>query len=165
MFGNIINKLKKSVDETEQIADHFYAQVMDEISDGYKDKGLVGKAIAQSDGNEAKFDAIYIKLRAKALQNVFLRNSQAQKEQQYMDEIEQNELNISIKKRYLEGHFHHMFNQEIHAKGYTIPFLANNNTFRRNGQTYKGEIDYKTMHYILVDKQKRVMDKFKFQEK
>ncbi len=69
MFDSYINKPNNTIDDTEQIDDQFYAKVMDELDVAYKEKALVGKAIAQSDGNEAKFNSIYVKLRAKSLQD------------------------------------------------------------------------------------------------
>lgn len=32
MFGNILKKINKVVDETEQVDDRFYAEVIDELS-------------------------------------------------------------------------------------------------------------------------------------
>ncbi len=72
MFSNILSNIvgtgKKIVDDTEQIDDKFYGYVMDELAQDFKDQALVGKAIAQSNGDKEKLDSIYMRLRAKALQ-------------------------------------------------------------------------------------------------
>ena len=44
-----------------------YAQVMDELEQGSRDKGLWGKALADCEGDETKANAKYIKLRVVAL--------------------------------------------------------------------------------------------------
>jgi hypothetical protein len=156
MFGNVLNKLKKSVDETEQIDEQFYAQVMDELSEGYKDKALVGKAIAQSNGNESKFDSLYVKLRAKSLQDTYLLNEQIIENER----IIQNQRFASIRKKHADGYFHHMLSQEIIAKGYSIPVFAYANTFKKGREKYRGKIDYETMKYILVGKDGKIAEIF-----
>jgi hypothetical protein len=44
-----------------------YAQVMEELEQGNRDKGLWGKALAETEGDEAKANARYMKLRVQAL--------------------------------------------------------------------------------------------------
>ncbi len=157
MFGNIVNKLKKSVDETEQIADHFYAQVMDEISDGYKDKALVGKAIAQSDGTEAKFDAIYVKLRAKSLQDEQEQKNKIRKVEaiSYQDKLE------NARGKYNEGYFHNLFRENINQKGFTSPWYAPNHLFK-NDIEYYTKLDLEEMKFLIVSPGGKVIHSFKF---
>ena len=72
IFGKLLNKFNRSIDETEQIDDKFYAKVIDELSKGIRDNGAVGKAIAQSNGDKGKFDSLYMKIRAKTLQDIYI---------------------------------------------------------------------------------------------
>ena len=53
---------------TEDIDSHFYATALDEIEKETYDKGIWAKAFAESDGNETKTKAKYIKIRAAQLQ-------------------------------------------------------------------------------------------------
>jgi hypothetical protein len=126
-LGNLVGTGRKIIDETEQINDCFYAQVMDELSEGYKDKALVGKAIAQSNGNEAKFDSIYIKLRAKSLQDTYqlttkIINTKAISQQNKLSKI---------KEKYQNGYFHDLYRDEIKQLGFTSPWYAPNRLFCR----------------------------------
>ncbi len=74
---NLVKKAKTAVDTTEEIDNHFFGQVMEEIENGFKDKNLHGKAIAMSGGDEAKTNSIYIELRAKALQEEYIEEQNA----------------------------------------------------------------------------------------
>ena len=56
------------MDNTEEIDEKYFAQVMKEIRSGYKDDGLEGKAIAMSGGDESKANSIYVQLRAEVIQ-------------------------------------------------------------------------------------------------
>ncbi len=169
MFGKALGKLwgegRAVVDETEQIDDRFYAEVMDELSQGFKDKSAVGKAIAQSDGNEARFDSIYMKLRARALQEEFIKKDKFRLEQQQIEQIEQELLISSIRTKYKKGLFERHFKDKIKSYGYTHPFLGPPNYFKKDGKWFHGKIDYKTMNYILVDEHEKVMNMFKFDPK
>ncbi len=78
---NLIKKAKTAVDTTEEIDNHFFAQVMEEIEKGFRDKGLHGKAIALSGGDDAKANAIYVELRAKALQEKYIESQTAEHDQ------------------------------------------------------------------------------------
>ena len=72
MLKEIVNKVKLAFDNTEEINEideKYFAQVMKEIKDGYKEDGLKGKPIVMSGGDESKVDSIYIKLRAEYLQD------------------------------------------------------------------------------------------------
>ncbi len=72
---NIIKKVKSTVDSaldpTEEVDNRFFAAVMEEIDNGIKDKGLEGKAIAMSGGDEKKADSRYVQMRAEVLQKKF----------------------------------------------------------------------------------------------
>ena len=59
---------------TKNIDGKYFEQAMKEIEEGYKDKGLEGKAFVLSEGDTEKAKVLYLKLRAEALQN----NAQAQ---------------------------------------------------------------------------------------
>jgi len=156
MFDKLINKIKHTIDETEQIDEQFYAQVMDELSKGYKDKALVGKAIAQSNGNETKFNSIYVKLRAKDLQEKY---RQKQVPTKYINK----ELPKSIAKKYIDGEFYKMFENEIKELGYYHPiFCYSYNELKKDGKRYYGKVDYEKMYYLIVDKDNNVMHKFAF---
>ena len=70
-FKKVIKKAESIMDTAEDIDDCFFAEVMDELSDGYKEKGIYGKSIAMCAGDEAKINSIYIKLRAKSLEEEY----------------------------------------------------------------------------------------------
>ena len=146
MFGNIMKKLNKITDDTEQIDDRFYAEVMDEISKDFKDKAAVGKAIAQSDGNESKLDSIYITIRAKALQE------QHRIEKNYKKSLEL-EHRSNIDAKYSNGYFHKLFKDEIKKNG----FLIYPEALRKNGIKYMTKIDYKNMDFLIVNKKDEVL--------
>ena len=69
MLKNMVNKVKSALDNTEEIEEKFFAEVMKEIKDGYKEEGLEGKSIAMSGGDNDKANSIYVQLRAEYLQN------------------------------------------------------------------------------------------------
>ena len=165
MFGNLIKKVKNTVDETEQIHEQYYALVMDELGTGYKDKALVGKAIAQSDGNKEKFDSIYVKLRAKALQEKASQSMRLEQTMHLLEKKEQEDIRVSIKKRLKEGYFAKLFNNEIKSKGYNRTFMGGKNTFKKNSEYYLGKIDYKRMRYVLADVNNEYKDSFPFEIK
>jgi len=164
MFGKLISKLKNSVDETEQIDERFYAEVMDELAQGYKDKALVGKAIAQSNGNEAKFDSIYVKLRAKTLQEKDIQNMKLEQTKLFQDEKEEDRKTI-IKEKLEEGSFAKQFYKQIEAKGYIKSYYWGKNTFKKNGEIYTGKIDYKLMRYVLANENNEYTDYVSFEIK
>ncbi len=77
-----MKKANKAVsDPTEGVSDHFFAEVMEEMKKGFKDKGINGKAIALSGGDDAKANAIYVELRAKALQEKYIESQTAEHDQ------------------------------------------------------------------------------------
>ncbi len=49
---------------------------MEELENGFKDKGINGKSIAMTAGDEAKANSIYIELRAKMLQDEYIQELQ-----------------------------------------------------------------------------------------
>jgi len=157
MFGKVVNKFKKAIDSTEQIDDIFYAKVMDELSNGYKDKALVGKAIAQSDGNEAKFDSIYIKLRAQYLQE---KKEQEQKIEIVDTNTHHDKLN-NARKQYNNGYFHNLFREDIKQKGFTSPWYAPNHLFKNNIEYYT-KLDLEEMKFLIVSPRGEVLHSFKF---
>ena len=55
-----------------------YGQVMDELESGNRDNGLWGKALAESDGDEKKATAEYMKLRVVALTDLLNVHEDAQ---------------------------------------------------------------------------------------
>ena len=172
MFEKIIKQVKNTVEETEQIDEQFYAQVVDEITAGYKDKGLVGKAIAQSNGNEAKFDSIYMKLRAKALQEEYIRKLNSSPTGNKIVEKQKAEYYHLSKemKNYIAGlhsqkYFHKLFSVELENEGYETFFLdglIDIKTLRKNGKKFKTDIDYDNMGFILIDKEGSIVNRFHF---
>ena len=163
MFGKLISKVKSSIDETEQIDECFYAQVMDELSEGYKDKALVGKAIAQSDGNKEKFNSIYIKLRAKTLQEETIKTNKELQQQKKITYEKEKTLKYSIQKRLSEGYFEHLFKKEIQDLGYKIKFGLGYNNYKKDGKNYYGKVNYKTMKYVLANEENKYFDSFSFE--
>ena len=157
MFGNILSKAKKAVDETEQIDDRFYAEVIDELSNGYKDKALVGKAIAQSDGNEGKFDSIYMKLRASALQEGYLRERTIKKigNKKGLEERER------IEQQYKNGDFHKLFKKKIQQKGFKSHWYNEFSLIKDEIEHYT-KLDFKNKQFLIVDPDGKVIESFKF---
>ena len=65
IFDDIIGK-----DADDRLAEEMlYAEAMREIESGIRRDGLWGKAIAESDGDEKKAKAFYLKLRVQALKD------------------------------------------------------------------------------------------------
>ena len=150
---NLMNKAKNIVDETEQIDDHFYAQVMDELAQGFKDKGLVGKAIAQCDGQEGKFDSIYMKLRAKDLQDKF---------KQSLQQKSISSDKTLLTKKYKQGYFEQLFKNEIKVQGYYSAEVGDIHDFIKDQKEYRGKIDSHEMIYYLEDDNNEYEDSFTF---
>lgn len=79
-FKNIIKKAKETIDSaldsTEEVDNHFFAKVIEEIEKGFKDKGLEGKAIAMTGGDKKKADSQYMQMRAEALQEEFIEDQE-----------------------------------------------------------------------------------------
>lgn len=172
MFGKLLDKVKKAIDETEQIDDRFYALVMDELAEGFKDKAAVGKAIAQADGNESKFDSIYVKIRAQALQeDYWIQQRQLQEQQKIREEAIERKQSVdeqqrfNINERLEEGYFANLFAEEIKNKGYKKSNWGDKNKFRKNGKVYHGKIVYSKMLYVLADNNNEYEDSFSFQLK
>ncbi len=170
MFGEALGKLvgagKKIVDDTEQIDSRFYAEVMDEISQGFKDKAAVGKAIAQSDGNEAKFDSLYVKIRAQALQEQFMiRQETLEIEEEHKESLER-ALCTNLINKHIKGHFHILFKDELKKNGFKVTFFSLNYTscLRKDGHTYFSEIDCNNMDFIIKDSNGKIMHKFHIKE-
>ena len=163
MFENILKKINKVIDATEQVDDRFYAEVMDEISRGFKDQALVGKAIAQADKIDKNYDSIYVKLRASLLQDKYIKEKKANQQQQQIKHKKQKKLNYSIQIRFNDGYFSTMFSKEIESKGYITSIFSGVNDFKKLRKKYHGEIDYKTMCYVIVSEQGEIMETFKFE--
>jgi len=53
-LNNLIKKVKTVVDTTEEIDNHFFAKVMEEIESGFKDKDIIGKAYELAEDNSTK---------------------------------------------------------------------------------------------------------------
>jgi len=164
MFKKIFKRIKNIVDDTEQIDEKFYADVMDEISQGFKDKALVGKAIVQSDGDESKFHPIYVKLRAEALQEKYREEYKKVQIEKQIAKAQKEELNKSIEYNYIKGKFHLIFKEEIQRLGFSSSLFAFNK-FKKDGKTYLGKVNYDTMYYLIVDDSNQVIHRFKFSEK
>ncbi len=158
MFSKLLKKIKNIINKTEQIDEQFYAKVMDELSVGFRDKALAGKAIAQSEGYEEKFHSIYIKLRAKYLQEEHIWEEQ----KKALEIKEQKELQYSIKKRLAEGYFEKLFKEEIKKCGYKKVPLSKNK-FIKDNKRYYGKIDYEKNKYVLVDENNKYTDGFAFE--
>ncbi len=71
IFKKASDVAKSNADVTGDIDSQFFEKVMEEIESGYKDKGLEGKALALSEGDTVKTNALYLKTRAEALQKSF----------------------------------------------------------------------------------------------
>ncbi len=138
-FKKVIKKAESLMDTVEDIDEHFFAEVMDEISDGYKDKGIYGKSIAMCAGDEAKINSLYIKLRAKALQEEYkkeqievsrVNNLLIKMEHELeKEEIEKNNRIFEMAK---QGHLPEKIKDRIIEDGYTFisnKFVRKNNTF------------------------------------
>ncbi len=170
MVRNIANKLKKSLDDTEQIDDRFYAEVMDELNQGFKDKAAVGKAIAQCDGDESKFNSIYMKIRASTLQEQSLiYQEQTKAEDENMEIMKNREINqknilkMEIDLKHTSGYFYKIFQDEIKENGFTRSWLPNS-TFKKDGSRYTTRIDYIHMNYIIVNKKGEDVYSFNFEK-
>ncbi len=170
MFGKALGRLwgegKKIVDDTEQIDDRFYADVIDELSKGYKDKALVGKAIAQSDGNKARFDSIYMKLRARALQEEFVEQPQEQEQKKIVLKFqakEKQKLVSKINKLYSSGYFLYLFKDKIREKGFTVTWYSNY-TLKKDGHKYYTGVNYNNMDFIIKDTKGKIVHIFHFEE-
>lgn len=165
MFGNILKKINKVVDETEQIDDRFYAEVIDELGQGFKDKAAVGKAIAQCDGDGTKFDSLYMKIRASALKDKYLLDSKKKRLEQKIEQEKYNSFKSNIKFRYQQGYFEKLFKNEIKNLGYSRPFLLHGtHDFKKNDKNYIGKINYEKMKYVLADENNEYVDSFSFDE-
>ena len=83
-------------DEVEGIGERFFAEVMEEMKKGFKDAGINGKAIALSGGDDAKANAIYVELRAKALQEKYFEELRKRNPEE-VEHINPREKNENIK--------------------------------------------------------------------
>jgi len=156
MFRTLVNKAKKILIDTEQIDEKFYAEVMDELINGFKDKGLLGKAIAQSNGNISKVDSIYIKLRARVLEEKFYTQNRIEKN----NIINQQNIIINIIKKYEDGYFHELFRDEIKDKGFTRPWYAHKTRLFKNNIEYYTKLDTENMKFIIVSSEGNVIQDF-----
>jgi len=69
------------------IEEQIYAQVVDELSQGQKRSGLWGKALADSNGEEAKAKSLYIKYRVQSIvdEKVILKDVERKEEERKLD--------------------------------------------------------------------------------
>jgi hypothetical protein len=142
-FANIINKLKTTVDETEQIEDRFYAQVANELERGLKDKAAYAKSIAQSKGNDAEAKSLYIKIRAKTLQKEFEKNS-------------------DIYQLFYSGYFNDVFKERFKENGFKT--TTNYDILEKYGRFFFTKINADKMEYIITDEEGNIVKKFYFEE-
>ncbi len=92
---------------TGDIDSRFFEKVMEEIESGYKDKGLEGKALALSEGDTVKANALYLKFRAEALRKSSIAEQNkiniekklvTRKNLENKKEKKRKELNVTVKK-------------------------------------------------------------------
>ena len=95
MLKELVKKFKSAVDDTEEIEEKYFAEVMKEIKDGYKEEGLEGKSIAMSGGDTNKANSIYMQLRAEYLQEkAVLENIEVLRKER----LDRDELHQALKK-------------------------------------------------------------------
>jgi len=138
---NLVRKIKSANDETEEIDNKYFAEVMDEIDRGFKDKGIKGKAIAISGGDDKKANALYIQMRAEFLQekaySVHILSLQQKKKDEESRIIQKNK-NVHTKDELYQAliklknkgawHFVELYKNELKEDGFTkapwySPFL------------------------------------------
>ncbi len=163
---NVIKRAKSVVDTTEEIDNHFFAEVMDEMEKGHIDKGLNGKAIAMSSGDEAKAKSLYIEMRAKYLQEKFnytvkeKRQQEEEKRQQEEEKVktieQQEQMRESILTYLYDNYFFDkIFKKEIISSGYKMPWYTSN--YKNNNEWYHRKIDLDGKSFSLLDKNKKVV--------
>ena len=119
-INNLIKKTKSVVDRTKDIDKKFFAQVMDEIENGVKDKGCEGKSIAMSSGDEAKANSLYIEIRAKEIKENFL-NKQRLLITQAEERKKKNQLSKVLQERnksHKEEEITHYLRTVLRTKGF-----------------------------------------------
>ena len=92
IFDDIIGK-----NADDRLAEEMlYAEAMREIEQGLRRAGLWGKAIAESDGDEKKAKALYLKLRVQSLKDEFER---IKEEKDRIIKEEKDRVNKELEKR------------------------------------------------------------------
>ena len=150
MFEKILKTIKKKVDETEYIDNIYYAKVMDELEQGFRDKALVGKALAKAQGDEGRFNSIYIRLRAEALQersNRIIKNTPTP---------------LELARKDKKGYFQKYFERDLEKMGYRHPFYESTNTWIKDGNSYEAEFDTGDMSYKLYDEDENLVLSLKY---
>ena len=156
MFEILINKAKLLLTTTGRTNERFYADVMDELTNGFKDKALVGKTIVQSNGNISKSDSIYIELRAKKLQEIHQTQNKIEKN----NLIKQQHTFSIIRKKYENGYFHELFSDDIKDKGFTTPWYAHESRLFKNDIEYYTKLDTEEMKFLIINSQGDIIQHF-----
>ena len=154
MLKGLVKKFKSAVDDTEEIDEKFFAEVMKEVKDGYKEEGLEGKSIAMSGGDTDKANSIYMQLRAEYLQN-----------KEVLDRviaIRKKKLISDISTQHNSRYFHKLFKNEIKQKGFSTPWF-NSFDFTKDGITYYTKIDFDHMDFLIIDKKGNTIHRFHFE--
>ncbi len=153
-FDDILNKFKQDNCETEQVEDRFYTRVADELEKNYRDKGTYVKSIVESKGDKNKLESIYIRLRAKALQDDFYHKVMLEKhkEEKIDAQIKKKEKILHIDKFKIFIHFEN----EIINKGFEKPWYYGALNFRKHSKIFYGEINSKSLKIKLSDKDDNV---------
>ncbi len=150
---NLVRKIKSANDETEEIDNKYFAEVMDEIDRGFKDKGIKGKAIAISGGDDKKTNALYIQMRAEFLQEKAYSDhilSLLQKKDEESRIIQENRNALAkdelyqalIKLNNSEGVILELYKNELEKDGFTKASWYNLYPLKKDGQSIAPRINY-----------------------
>ncbi len=152
-FDDILDKFKQDNCETEQVEDRFYTRVADELEKNYRDKGTYVKSIAESKGDKDKLESIYIRLRAKALQEAFYHKAMLDIQKQEKEKGKQEKLHSAILK--MEKKIFKQFDYEIINKGFEKPWYYRYDRYSKNGKSYRGYI-FQSFKIKLLDKDENI---------
>jgi len=140
-----------------------YEEVATELSNNIRKEGLWLKAIQNTDGDENRALALYIKYRSEAIK--VEKQEIMNKQQEILDKqkkLEQNRINAH--KYHNKGGFNKLFEKELEIKGYKV--IDNTTLSMRIGffetEQYKTTIDTEKSLFLIINKQGLTVDSFKY---
>ena len=152
---SLIKKVKSVVDTAKDIDKNFFAQVMEEIESGFKDKGCEGKAIAMSNGDDEKANSLYIEIRAKELHENFLNEQRelmvkAEKQKKFLKQVEQKKTNYIRDKGF--NYFIDLYKGEFEANGFTKNSIFSVYHLKKGNSKFAVRLYAKQRELRIVDK-------------
>ena len=145
MFSALKNVIQNVVQKTIDVNDKFYGQVIDELSNGFKEKSALGRAIAQAHGDSKLVESLYVQIRALDLQIEYNKQVEAGKLQ--LKEVINSKNKIQT--NYENNFYSEKFENILLLHGFNI---MENYRYVKSGNNYfETSVDYDKYKFNISD--------------